>query len=101
MSKKVRSGYIAVIGLIIFAVVVGVLYNKYYKKEDKEKNLSKLHEKYFYLNLSKDVAYVGDEQCRSCHADITESFHKTGMGSSFYKPSGANEIEDFTKENIM
>ncbi|MEO8664575.1 MAG: tetratricopeptide repeat protein [Ignavibacteria bacterium] len=101
MTKKISTFYLIIAGVIILCVASGVLYNKYFKKECRDEQISKLHEKYFYLNLSKEVSYTGDEKCKSCHSDITESFHKTGMGSSFYKLSGNNEIEDFTKENTI
>ena len=36
-----------------------------------------------FLNHNDTVDYVGIETCRQCHADIYNSFVKTGMGSSF------------------
>ena len=36
-----------------------------------------------FLNLHDSVKYVGKEACRSCHADIYDSFLETGMGRSF------------------
>ena len=36
-----------------------------------------------YAALSDTVRYVGMQTCRNCHADIYESFLKTGMGKSF------------------
>jgi hypothetical protein len=36
-----------------------------------------------FLNLHDSVKYVGKEVCRSCHADIYDSFLQTGMGRSF------------------
>ena len=101
MSKKVKTSYYIIVAIIILCVAGGVLYNNYFKTDTRDKTLSNLHEKYFYLNLSEEVSYVGDEKCRSCHLDITESFHKTGMGKSFYKPSLNNEIEDFSEANII
>ncbi len=37
-----------------------------------------------YLNLHDTVKYVGSETCRGCHANIYETFMRTGMGESFY-----------------
>jgi hypothetical protein len=36
-----------------------------------------------YLNLESGVKYVGMETCKSCHANIHETFIHTGMGKSF------------------
>ncbi|MEN0004616.1 MAG: tetratricopeptide repeat protein [Bacteroidota bacterium] len=36
-----------------------------------------------YLNLKPEVKYVGMQMCRSCHANIHETFIHTGMGRSF------------------
>ncbi|MEP7146146.1 MAG: tetratricopeptide repeat protein [bacterium] len=93
--------YFIIVAAIILLVAAGVFYNRYFKKDIRDKTLSGLHEKYFYLNLSEEVAYVGDAKCRNCHSEISDSFHKTGMGKSFYKPSENNEIEDFSNENII
>lgn len=37
-----------------------------------------------YLSLSDTVRYAGMQTCRNCHADIYETFIKTGMGQSFH-----------------
>ena len=36
-----------------------------------------------FLNLAEEVAYVGMNTCKSCHANIHETFIHTGMGRSF------------------
>ena len=36
-----------------------------------------------YQNLASEVKYVGMQTCRSCHANIHETFIHTGMGRSF------------------
>ncbi len=36
-----------------------------------------------FLNLQDSVQYMGMETCRSCHAEIYDSFIETGMGQSF------------------
>lgn len=36
-----------------------------------------------YLNLAEDVDYVGMNTCKSCHADVHETYIHTGMGRSF------------------
>ncbi|MBM3970402.1 MAG: hypothetical protein FJ302_11140 [Planctomycetes bacterium] len=35
-----------------------------------------------FLNTKPDVAYVGSEACRTCHADHDAAFRHTGMGRS-------------------
>lgn len=42
-----------------------------------------------FKNLHDSVDYVGMKTCRQCHADVYESFKKTGMGQSYgpAKPS--------------
>ncbi|MGH2574951.1 MAG: tetratricopeptide repeat protein, partial [Ignavibacteria bacterium] len=56
-------------------------------------------EKVSFLNLSKDVNYVGDEECYGCHSEIYNTFKKTGMGRSLYLPTTKNMIEDYEKNN--
>ncbi len=36
-----------------------------------------------FLNLNDSVDYVGMSQCRSCHADIYDTYIQTAMGQSF------------------
>jgi tetratricopeptide (TPR) repeat protein len=38
-----------------------------------------------YLNLAKDVEYVGIQNCRSCHPNVYDTYIHTGMGRSFDK----------------
>ena len=40
--------------------------------------------------------YADPAQCEACHADIASTFHKTGMGRSFYKLQPGTAVEDFT-----
>lgn len=39
------------------------------------------------LNTAADVAYVGDADCRVCHADIAESYARSEMARSWSVPS--------------
>jgi predicted CXXCH cytochrome family protein len=43
--------------------------------------------------------YVDPGTCASCHQEISESYRRTGMGRSFYRPAPANAVEDYTKNN--
>jgi predicted CXXCH cytochrome family protein len=39
--------------------------------------------------------YAEAALCETCHAEIASTFHKTGMGRSFYRLDPANAVEDF------
>lgn len=49
-----------------------------------------------FRNMSDTVAYVGMQQCRSCHADIYNSFMETGMGQSFDHATKEKSAADYT-----
>jgi Tfp pilus assembly protein PilF len=100
MSKKIKHTYLIITAIIILGFA-GIIIHRSYLSDSRETRISKLHEKYFYLNLDDDVEYVGNENCVSCHLQIHETFHKTGMGRSLYNLTSENEIEDFTNENII
>lgn len=38
--------------------------------------------------------YLGSKACAGCHLGIWETYQRTGMARSFYRPSAANQIED-------
>lgn len=40
--------------------------------------------------------YVDDQVCARCHVKIAESYREVGMARSFYRPLGADRIEDFS-----
>jgi tetratricopeptide (TPR) repeat protein len=44
-------------------------------------------------------AYVDPIVCAGCHSQIYESFRKTGMGRSFFRPMPSNTIEDYKENN--
>lgn len=54
-----------------------------------------------YLNLAADAEYVGMETCKTCHADIHETFIHTGMGRSFDKASRQKSDAVFDKHAIV
>lgn len=43
----------------------------------------------------QEVAYVGDEACASCHADLYTAYHRTGMGRSLSRFDAATAPEQF------
>lgn len=54
-----------------------------------------------YLNLHDSVNYVGIETCRSCHADIYNTFIHTGMGSSFGHADTAKSIANINGKSLL
>ena len=54
-----------------------------------------------YAGLNDTVKYVGKETCRSCHADIYNSFMQTGMGKSFDVASRQKTSAKFNHEVIF
>ena len=49
----------------------------------------------------EDAGYVGPEACAGCHRNIWETYRRTGMARSFYRPSPMNTVEDYTKNNTF
>lgn len=45
------------------------------------------------------AGYVGPGECGRCHAEIAQTFAKTGMGQSWYRLTPGNAVEDFTDHN--
>ncbi len=43
--------------------------------------------------------FVDPKLCVGCHAQIAQSYHRTGMGRSFYRPRPENTVEDYTRNN--
>lgn len=48
-----------------------------------------------YAALDSTTRYVGQQACQSCHREIFDTYTKTGMGRSWYKPVQREAIEDF------
>jgi tetratricopeptide (TPR) repeat protein len=49
----------------------------------------------------EDGGYAGPEACAGCHRGIWETYRRTGMGRSFYRPSPLNTVEDYTGKNTF
>jgi len=45
--------------------------------------------------------YVDAAVCARCHQGIEETYRKTGMGRSFFIPTAANAVEDYTHANTF
>lgn len=43
--------------------------------------------------------YVDSTQCAACHSEIFETYQRTGMGRSFFRPNSKNLVEDFKNKN--
>ncbi len=44
-------------------------------------------------------SYVDARICASCHTQIAQNHLQTGMGRSFFRPTPATTVEDYTKNN--
>ena len=53
------------------------------------------------VTQSSHSDYVDGAVCASCHQDVAETYRKTGMGRSFFIPTAANEVEDYTQANTV
>jgi tetratricopeptide (TPR) repeat protein len=48
-----------------------------------------------------DQGYADPSTCTRCHAEIAETYRKTGMGRSFHRADAADRIEDFVTHNTL
>ena len=48
---------------------------------------------------SDPASYVNPETCAGCHRNIWETYRRTGMARSFYRPAPANTVENYTRKN--
>src|SRR5713226_8230982 len=39
--------------------------------------------------------------CAGCHREVWETYRRTGMGRSFFRPSPESAVEDFTNQNTF
>ena len=54
-----------------------------------------------FENVKDSVKYVGAATCRSCHASIYETFHETGMGSSFDRATHQKTVAKFDAHALV
>ncbi|MCB0521251.1 MAG: tetratricopeptide repeat protein [Lewinellaceae bacterium] len=54
-----------------------------------------------FLNVRDSVAYIGMATCRSCHANIHETFIQTGMGRSFDKATRKKSAAAFDTHAVV
>ncbi len=54
----------------------------------------------FIVGLSSLWAWnAAAQECAACHREIWESYQRTGMGRSFYKPTAGKMVEDWAEKN--
>ena len=51
------------------------------------------------LIAGEDAGYLPPSACGPCHREIFESYRRTAMGRSFSRPTPANTIEDYSRNN--
>src|SRR5947208_3979057 len=51
------------------------------------------------IKSSADTGYVDPAACARCHREIWETYRRTGMGRSFYRPTPSNTVENYTEKN--
>ena len=54
-----------------------------------------------FLNLADSVEYVGMESCRSCHANVYDSYIRTGMGRSWRRANPGNSEASFGNHALV
>ena len=47
----------------------------------------------------EDAGYLPPSACGTCHRAISESYRRTAMGRSFYRPTPENTVEDYSRNN--
>jgi predicted CXXCH cytochrome family protein len=51
------------------------------------------------LITGEDAGYLPPSACDPCHRAIAESYRRTGMGRSFFRPTPENTTEDYSRNN--
>ena len=46
-----------------------------------------------------ESGYVDPSVCATCHTAIAETYQRTGMGRSFYRPGRSSQVEDYATGN--
>ncbi len=87
-----KAVYILLISLLLFAC-----------SEDKSSNSTgkNLQNKQVFLNHHDSVTYVGIDQCKTCHANIYNTFIKTGMGQSFDRATRQKSLAKFDEHALV
>ena len=48
---------------------------------------------------TEEDGYVSPELCAGCHRSVWETYRRTGMARSFYRPSAINMAEEYSNKN--
>jgi predicted CXXCH cytochrome family protein len=70
------------------------------KKDEKKTHLAQA-ETSQWLNHADSVGYIGMETCQTCHANVHETFIKTGMGQSFGEANRAKSIAEIKGDSVL
>ncbi len=54
-----------------------------------------------FRNMHDSVAFVGMQTCRSCHANVYDTYIQTGMGQSFGKADWFKTSAEFTDSSLV
>lgn len=46
-----------------------------------------------------EPAYADASVCATCHPEIADTYRRTGMGQSFFRPTAKNAIEHYKAKN--
>jgi predicted CXXCH cytochrome family protein len=49
----------------------------------------------------EEAGYVSPQTCAGCHRSVWETYRRTGMARSLYRPSPANTVEDYSGKNTF
>ncbi len=96
VGKLVAAGAVAV---IVLAVAGYFLFGEGWFGEGDPTPVAQTEPRAFIAGA--DVGYVDPVACIGCHAEIHETYSKTGMGRSFYRPTEQNMVEDFQDNNTF
>ncbi len=88
-NKQLHTGFGGMLFLFLFAMAAC-------GKTDKEELAASP-----FLNLHDSVSYVGMQTCVSCHANVHETFKKTGMGRSFGRAERSRSDAVFGPEALV
>ena len=87
---------ITLIGLLILALAQC----QGEKKDEKKSHLAEADNTQ-WLNHADSVGYIGMKTCQTCHANVHQTFIKTGMGQSFGAASRVKSIAEINGDSIL
>jgi hypothetical protein len=93
------SGFIRTVLLV--ALVAAITLPAFYcNTPDKNEDITQQHSE--WLNVyDMNVHYVGMQTCRSCHAEVYNTYIQTGMGQSFDHATKQKSAADFSPAHAL